>query len=196
MILLIAVLVGLPAGLCRAWIGKRPYRAFELKAPYLVFLAIIPQYFAFYHPKTRASISDNLASVLLVSSLIILLVFSFFNIKKISFWPILIGFLANFLVIILNGGLMPISLETLHKLIPNTESTWVIGQRLGFGKDILLAPEFTRLWFLTDRFTLPSWIHYQVAFSLGDVFIAVGTIWLLWMLGGKNKNESKEKSNE
>jgi hypothetical protein len=193
MILLVAVLVGLTAGLCRAWIGKRQYRAYALKAPGLVILAFIPQFTAFFFPKTRSLISDNLASILLVSSLIILLFFSLLNIQKISFWPIITGFLMNFLVIALNGGFMPISSETLQKLFPSSESTWVVGQRLGYGKDIILAPHLTRLWFLSDRFTLPDWLHYPAAFSLGDVFIAAGTVWLLWMLGGKNKQELKEK---
>jgi hypothetical protein len=183
MILLVAVLVGLTAGLCRAWIGKRQYRAYALKAPGLVILAFIPQFTAFFFPKTRSLISDNLASILLVSSLIILLFFSLLNIQKISFWPIITGFLMNFLVIALNGGFMPISSETLQKLFPSSESTWVVGQRLGSGKDIILS----------DRFTLPDWLHYPAAFSLGDVFIAAGTVWLLWMLGGKNKQELKEK---
>jgi hypothetical protein len=192
MILVAAVLIGLTAGLLRAWIGKRPYRVFELKLPVLVLLAFLPQFFAFYLPKTRTILPGNLVSILLISSLIILLIFSLLNIRKISFWPISVGFSLNFLVILLNGGFMPISPETVQKLIPNSEGTWEIGQRLGYGKDIVLLSEMTHLQFLSDRFMLPDWINYPVAFSLGDILIALGVVWMFWMLGGSDKLKTKE----
>lgn len=192
MILVAAVLVGLAAGFCRAWINKRTYRVFDLKFPILVLAAFVPQYLAFFAPKIREQLVDNLVSILLVSSLIILLIFSIFNIRKPSFWPILAGFLLNFLVIVLNGGFMPISLDTVNKITGGIGSTWIIGQRFGYSKDIILAPEMTKLAFLSDRFTLTNLFGYSVAFSLGDILIAAGVIWLLWMLGGAPPQTKKE----
>jgi lipoprotein signal peptidase len=52
----------------------------------------------------------------------------------------------------------------------------------------------TRFWFFSDRFVLPEWMKYHVAFSLGDVFIALGVVWLLWTLGGKIKENKQEKT--
>lgn len=197
MILLVAVIIGLGAGLCRAWIGKRQYRAYELKFPGLVLLAFVPQFIAFYIPALRTQISDQTVSLLFICSLILLFVFSLFNIRRISFWPIAIGFFLNALVIILNGGWMPISPDNVQKVNPNAPAgSWSIGQRLGYTKDIVLTPETTRFWFLSDRFTLPEWVNYQVAFSLGDVFISLGVIWLLWSLGGKKNEIIKESKNE
>ncbi|MBA4383853.1 MAG: hypothetical protein C0410_03895 [Anaerolinea sp.] len=196
MILVAAVLVGLTAGLCRAWAGKRTYRVFDLRYPVLVLVAFLPQYFAFFAPKTRELLSNNLVAILLISSLIILLGFSILNIQKPCFWPISIGFLLNFLVIALNGGFMPISLATVNKLNPSSDFVWMIGQRFGYSKDIILSPEMTRLEFLSDRFTITHFLGLNVAFSLGDIFIALGVILLLWMLGGKSEHKTKEIINE
>jgi hypothetical protein len=196
MILIAAVLIGLIAGLCRAWIGKRKYQVVDLNYPVLVLVAFIPQYFAFFAPKTRELISDRLVVILLVSSLIILMIFSILNIKKSAFWPIFLGFLLNFLVIVLNGGLMPISMETITKMTSGMDATWMIGQRFDYSKDIILSPEMTKLTFLSDRFTITGFLGLNFAFSFGDLLIAVGVIWLLWILGGKPKENNREIINE
>ncbi len=192
MILVAAVLIGLIAGLCRAWIGKRQYRAFDLKLPILVVVAFLPQYFAFFAPKTRGLISNNIVAVLLVSSLILLLVFSILNIKKPGFWPIFAGFFLNFVVIVLNGGFMPISVETVQKMTSTASTSWMLGQRFGYSKDIILSPELTRLAFLSDRFVVKNLFGFSIAFSLGDILISLGIIWLLWMLGGPAHTIKKE----
>ncbi len=191
MVLVVAVLVGLSLGLGRAWINKQNYRVYDLRAPGLVLLAFIPQFLIFFLPATRSRIPDRTASILFISSLIILIAFSFFNIRKTSFWPVTAGFLLNAGVILLNGGWMPISPAMVQKLFPAVEPSWKVGERLGFSKDIVLNPEMTRLWFLSDRFTLPEWIGYRVAFSAGDLLIFIGIIWLLWSLGGKAKDKKK-----
>ena len=189
MILVAAVLIGLAAGILRARAGGREYRVFELRATLLVLVAFIPQLLIFFLPFSRTLIPTNIASILHITSLLALIVFSFFNIQKTSFWPIITGFLMNALVIVLNGGWMPISPDTMQKI---NAGTWQIGNRVGFSKDILLQRDETRLWFLSDRFTLPAWLNYQVAFSLGDIFIFVGIISLLWSLGGAKKDKVKE----
>ena len=192
MILVAAVLIGLAAGLCRAWIKKRTYRVFELRYPILVLLAFVPQYVAYFSPGLRETISNQTVAILQVSSLVLLLLFSILNIQKPGFWPIITGFLLNFLVIVFNGGFMPISPETAAKMVKGTEMTWKIGERYGFSKDFVLSPETTRLAFLSDRFTIQRFMGFNIAFSLGDVLIALGVIGLLWMLGGDVKQKNEE----
>lgn len=197
MILLVAIVIGLALGLIRAWINKVPYGVFELNYPGLVILAFIPQFIAFLWPATRNSLPVQLVSILLVSSQLILLIFSILNIRKVSFWPMIAGLFLNFLVIVLNGGWMPISPETVQRLLPNAQAgSWAIGSRLGHGKDVVLNIADTRLWFLSDRLMLPDWIHYRVAFSVGDVLMSIGAVWLLWSLGKKPGILKKENKNE
>ena len=197
MILVFAVFIGLAAGLIRAWVNKTKFHAPELHYPGIVILAFIPQFIAFSLPATRSSLPDTTVSALLGFSQVFLLVFSILNIRNMSFWPMILGSFSNILVISLNGGWMPISPETVQKLLPNAPSgTWTIGSRLGHGKDLVLALEATKLWFLSDIFTLPEWAHYRVAFSIGDILMSVGAIWLFWSMGKKLMSKSKEFSHE
>jgi len=190
LILLLAILIGLLAGVVRAWIGKRPYTIPDLHAIWLVLIAFIPQWCAFYLPLTRQSVTVEMAAAALISSQASLLLFAWFNRKHSGFWMLGLGLILNLAVIILNGGLMPVSPETLTKLkLDAPISDWQVGSRVGYSKDILLLPAQTRLEWLSDRFVLPSWFPYKAAFSLGDLFIALGAVWLLWKSGGSQKNK-------
>jgi hypothetical protein len=194
MILLVAIVVGLAGGLARAWRGKRLYQPYDLKYPWLVLIGFAPQFFAFnFHP--TQSFFIKWAPVALVSSQILLVAFAAVNLNRPPFWALGLGLLSNFTVIALNGGLMPIQPEVVQKLIPGpSDGLWAVGERLLTTKDIVLPLAATRLWFLDDRFILPAWMNYPVAFSIGDVLIAVGAFWLLWSLGGPLK-EKKEIRN-
>jgi hypothetical protein len=193
MVLVAAVIIGSLLGIGRAWINKQEYRVYDLKAPALVLLAFLPQFLIFYLPSTRSRIPETTASILFISSLTILIAFSLLNIRKTSFWPVIAGFLLNVAVILLNGGWMPISPQTAQKIMPaGSVDLLKIGQRIGYSKDILLTREETRLWFLSDRLTLPQWVNYGVAFSVGDLLLFIGIIWLLWSLGGKASVVHKE----
>jgi heme/copper-type cytochrome/quinol oxidase subunit 4 len=193
LILLIALVAGLVAGWLRASWNKRAFQSIHLKFWWLVILAFVPQLVAFQWKVTSASLSVTWAAVALVSSQVLLLIFVWFNRRDPRVWILGSGLLLNLMVILLNGGLMPISPDTVQKLIPNAPAgSWQIGARLGTGKDIVLPILNTRLWFLSDHFLLPAGLHYQVAFSLGDVLIAIGAFWLLWSLGGPLKLKEVE----
>jgi len=188
LILLLAVILGLLAGLTRAWITKRKFHIPELRLLWLVAAAFLLQALAFTIPSTRESIPDTWASAILVSTQAALLAFAWVNRKQPGFWALGVGLLLNFLVIVLNGGLMPISPETLIRRSPNAPSgSWQIGERLGVGKDRVFPDSDTNLWFLSDRFTTPAQIPYHVAFSLGDIWIAIGAFLLLWSIGAPIK---------
>lgn len=184
MILLLAIITGLVAGVVRTKYGGHAYAVPEFKLGWLLIIAVIPQLFIFHLPITSSIFSDNLAAIFLVSTQIFLLIFVWQNRKLSGLWILGIGLLMNLGVIALNGGLMPISLKTLHRLQPDAViESLDIGTRMGSSKDKLVVTSFTKLWFLSDRFVVPDWIPYRVAFSLGDIFIAMGVFWLLWTHG-------------
>lgn len=184
LLLLSAVVIGLLAGMVRAWYKRLDLQVPDVQAVWLVLIAFLPQWLVFYLPATRHLPENSLIGAALVSSQLLLLLFVWINRKQPGFWVLGLGLLLNFLVISFNGGMMPISPETVEHLVPYAPSeAWQVGERFGVSKDVILPVDNTRFWHLSDRFVLPDWSPYRVAFSLGDVFIAGGAFLLLWALG-------------
>jgi hypothetical protein len=193
MILLTAVVAGLIAGIIRAKVKGRQLRSIVLRLEWLAFIAFLPQIIAFQLPFTRGAITDQWARVFLVSSQALLLIFTFFNLNQAGLSVMGLGLALNLLVILLNGGLMPISPEVLERFFPGGAGRiWQIGERVLASKDIVLPKDQTTLWFLSDRLTFPEWIPLHVAFSVGDIFIWIGAFLLLWSLGGESRKNYQE----
>lgn len=178
MILLLALIVGLLAGLVWARLRRQPYQSPELQYLWLIFVGFLPQFIVIYLPIARTAFSDLAAAGFLFASQIMLLAFVWLN-RHISGMSILLcGVALNLAVMTANNGFMPIGPQTAGRLVAeNVLHDVQLGSRFGT-KDILLDPQDTRLEWLADRFFLPAWITHQVAFSLGDVFIAIGVFWL------------------
>jgi hypothetical protein len=179
LILLIALLAGGLAGFLLARWQKRRWTVPPLRVTWLVIIAFLPQFLAFYLPATRARIPDSLAAAGLIVSLILLLVFCWLNRRLAGVWLLALGLTLNLLVIASNGGFMPIGPQTASRFVSQeTLQTLQPGSRFGW-KDILLLPEDTHLVFLSDLLLPPERFPYQIAFSLGDVLIAAGAFWLM-----------------
>jgi hypothetical protein len=183
-----------PTGLLVAHWQKRSWKFPTLRFPWLVFVAFLPQFFAFFLPATRTNIPDGWIRAGLLSSQIILLIFCWPNRHLSGIWLLALGLTLNFLVIAANGGFMPISPQTASHLVSqDVMQTVQLGSRFGHGKDVLLLSADTRLVWLSDRFLPPDGFPYQVAFSLGDVVIAIGAFWLVVAQGKPPENSSSDK---
>jgi hypothetical protein len=197
MILLTAILLGLLSGMVRAELGKRHYRVLQLGKPGLVILAFLAQFIFFQIQRLGLNLRDYWISIILIVGQLILLVFILINWKKPGFFLLGLGTILNLAALVFNGGLMPMEPETISNLYPDVPTnSWSIGDRLWNSKNIVLTEEMTRLSFLSDRFIIPEWSPYRVAFSLGDVFLAVGAFWLFWSLGGKPKHKKETKNGQ
>jgi hypothetical protein len=155
----------------------------------------LPQALAFYLPGIRAWLPDRVVPVSLVASQAGLLAFAGLNRRQPGFRALGLGLALNLLVITLNGGWMPISPATLARLAPDVPpAAWTSGSRLGHTKDVILPPAETRLAVLSDRFVLPAWMPWRVAFSPGDVLLFLGAFGATWAMGGGAPASPKPRS--
>ena len=181
MILLSAVAAGTVAGWGFArWRGiawqPPPFRATGLVA-----LGFMPQFVAFYSPYTRTALTDELASASLICSQLMLLFFTFLNLRLPGMPLLMLGLGCNLAVILANGGFMPLTMDAASRLVNQAVlDSLIIGERISSAsKDILLPETRIVLPWLADRFVPPQYMPYRFAFSLGDVFVAAGAFWML-----------------
>ncbi|MEX2392235.1 MAG: DUF5317 family protein [Dehalococcoidia bacterium] len=120
--------------------------------------------------------SDDLPRrILLVLSYLTLVVFIAANLRRPGIGVIGAGVWLNFLVIVANGGLMPVTAETLEKTGDVPEDARV-GEWISGTKDVLRERDDVRLYFLSDRLAYD--VNPLRAFSIGDVFILSGAVLL------------------
>ena len=113
------------------------------------------------------------------STYVLLLAFVILNRRRIGFLVIGVGMLLNFLAIVSNGGLMPVTPANVEKAGMGSKIEGVeLGEAIPRSMNVLLEESDTNLQWLSDRFTWGSPGPFSV-FSIGDVIIAAGLIVVL-----------------
>ena len=186
MILLLAVVLGALTGWGLAKWQGRIWQPPILKYPALVVIGFLPQWLAFYFEPTRGWLPDEAASIFLVLSQVLLLGFTGLNVTLPGLPFLMLGLALNLLVIVANGGFMPLVAESAARLLtPEALNLIGYGERISLSsKDILMMENAIRFPWLADRFVSPDYLPYRFIFSLGDVWIAFGAF--IMLVAGQN----------
>jgi hypothetical protein len=180
MILTLAVVLGIAASLVRHQ-GRifDQIAAIPLRSAWLALLAIVLQW-----PLLRAPAGPtqglSVQVALFLLSYLLLLVFVWLNRRLTGVLIAGYGVVCNLLVIVINGGLMPIAPEILVEINEGSRpEQWPVGDHYGYSKDVILPGQDTKLWALSDTLVIPPPFPRPIAFSLGDLLIAFGVVVLL-----------------
>lgn len=140
----------------------------EFRLGVAALIAILLQLVAVFAPLP----SDDVRRALFVFSYLSILVFIAFNIRRVSLVILGIGVVLNFIPVLANGGLMPLTPETALKTGDLPEGV-EIGEWVPYSKDVLKDREDVRFYFLSDRLTIDGQSVVR-AFSVGDIVIVAG----------------------
>lgn len=171
---IIAAVLGGIVGLLR---GGRFYNLTHLPIRWsaLPFLALAFQIYVLYGPGREEAGRFSLPALLILASFGLLFVAVLANRRLPGMMWLGLGSALNFLVILANGGWMPVTAELLATAgFVNTPAAVVPGQRVLFSKDVVMVSQEMHLSWLSDRFVLPKAGPFTMVFSAGDVLMMLG----------------------
>jgi hypothetical protein len=163
------LIYSLPIAVLAAWsMGGRLLRLADhpWKAPWLIWMALGIQ-IPLFSP-LASGLPALGAAGLHVVSYGLLIAFMALH-RGVGFGPMACGTLLNLAAIVANGGLMPVTADAWQTAFPGTEHDGA-NSVLGDGRP---------LWFLGDVMALPSWAPLANVFSVGDILIAIGLVYVV-----------------
>ena len=174
MFLLAFLVAGLAVGFLR---GGRlgGLASLRLHWAWLIPLGLLLQVLAF--SDLLPSATDQLAPLVHLLSYTLVLAGIAANVRYWPLRPLLLGTLANYAVIVANGGYMPAAREALLSagLAGNLAQILASGHA---GNNCLLDDQ-TRLPLLADVFAVPQSLPLATVFSTGDLLIGLGALFLM-----------------
>ncbi|HHX18409.1 MAG TPA: DUF5317 domain-containing protein [Clostridium sp.] len=117
---------------------------------------------------------------------VLLFIALWYNRKHFGLWIIALGASLNALVMMVNGGRMPVSIEKLENV---NMPEFIELLKSGADNKHVVMSELTKLNFLADIFYLPGFLGKGAyVFSVGDYVVAVGLfIFVFGMINGSYK---------
>ena len=173
--ILIALFLALLLGLVAAGGRASDLTHIQLRWGWLAPLAFLMQAYLIFFPAERAGDLLSARSLLLVASHVLLFVVIWQNRQLTGIKIIGLGLSLNFLVMIVNGGFMPIAPETLAQIgYDGNASQLETGYIVGRTKNVVAEPGEASLWFLSDVMVITRPFPIPTALSLGDLLIVLG----------------------
>ncbi len=148
----------------------------QIRSGVVALFALAMQAIAIFVP---LGFDDVPKRLLFVLSYLFLIFFIIVNLPRPGFVIIGLGLLLNFLPIVSNGGLMPVTAEhvaeigQLHRIKGREE-----GDAIPHTKNVLKSRQNTRFYELSDRLVWDNPVIFKL-FSIGDLVIAGGLVVLL-----------------
>lgn len=163
----------------------------EIHKWYLIVAAFLLEFLTVYFSSKGYKFFTNNIFYIHFLSYCLLFIGIYFNISKLSFKLVMIGTFLNFIVIILNGGQMPVSHDAMVKAgLAEDINAMLNGEVIThtfIAKDTILK-------FLGDIFILPKPYPRPKVFSAGDVFMAIGVFIYLQEIMVRKSNKNVNKS--
>jgi len=179
-VILIALCLALLLGLMALGGRASDLTHVQVKWGWLAPLAFLMQAYLIFFPAERAGDVLSPRSLLLVASHVLLFVVIWQNRHLSGIKVIGLGLLLNSLVMIVNGGFMPITPETLVQIgYDGNASQLETGYIVGRTKNVVAEPGEASLWFLSDVMVIPRPFPIPTALSLGDLLIVLGVFFFL-----------------
>jgi len=172
---LLAILVGIIAGYLRR---GRLHHLVELRLRYswLILVSLVIQLLIFPLFSGAPLLPYGTVPLHLVSYAI-LVVWLGMNLRVLPIGVLLLGAACNLAAVAANGGYMPASAAALQRSGLVHAAEWLLeGHPVA---NVVLMTSSTRLNVLGDWLYAPGWIPFSTAFSIGDVLIVVGIVWLI-----------------
>jgi hypothetical protein len=178
--ILIALCIALLLGLILVGGRVSNLASVNVKSGWLAPVAFLMQAYLVFFPAERAGEVLDPRSLLLVASHVLLFVVIWQNRHLSGIKVIGLGLLLNFVVMIVNGGFMPITPETLVRIgYDGNASQLETGYIVGRTKNVVVEPGEAALWFLSDIMVIPRPFPIPTALSVGDLLIVMGVAFFL-----------------